>query len=233
MTGAPLTRLAWLRLGALALLLQTGAGPAVAQEPTVPLPPEPETLAVISELRPAGRGNYVGIVWREAARHGLPAEIADAVVRVESGYDPSAVGSVGEVGLMQVRPSTAAMLGFAGPVSDLFDPATNIRLGVAYLAGAWRLAGGDLCTTLAKYRAGHGATKISARSAAYCARASTIIAGGATRGESQVARVASAKSPGSARDVARAAAIRGLVAQHAARVRQIEARISRVMGGSS
>ena len=40
-----------------------------------------------------------------------------------------------------------------------------------YLAKAWRLAGGDLCRALMKYRAGHGEEIMSARSRIYCNRA--------------------------------------------------------------
>ena len=71
---------------------------------------------------------------------------------------------------MQVLPSTAVMLGFRGGADDLADPATNIDLGARYLAGAWRLAGGDICTAGMKYRAGHGETEFSALSNLYCAK---------------------------------------------------------------
>ena len=77
-------------------------------------------------------------------------------MKIESAYDPTRIGGVGEIGLMQVRPQTAAMLGFSGCAGDLATPETNIHYGVKYLAGAWRRAGGDLCRTLMKYRAGHG-----------------------------------------------------------------------------
>src|SRR5262245_44447294 len=36
-----------------------------------------------------------------------PPEVTDAVVQVESAYNPNVVGAVGEIGLMQVRPETA------------------------------------------------------------------------------------------------------------------------------
>ena len=119
---------------------------------------------------------YLEVVRRESVSHGLPPAVADAVVRIESGYNPAAVGTVGEVGLMQVRPATAAMLGFKGTHAELADPATNIRYGVAYLAKAWRLAGGDLCRALMKYRAGHGEESMSPLSAEYCRRARTHLA---------------------------------------------------------
>src|SRR5688572_10704099 len=90
------------------------------------------------------------MVRTEAVQRGLAPEIADAVATVESGYRPSAIGDVGEIGLMQILPSTARMLGFSGTNLELADPATNIRYGVTYLAGAWRLANGDVCTTVMK-----------------------------------------------------------------------------------
>ncbi|WP_261405775.1 lytic transglycosylase domain-containing protein [Chenggangzhangella methanolivorans] len=46
----------------------------------------------------------------------MPPELAEAVATVESGFDPRAVGGVGEIGLMQVLPSTARMLGFSEPL---------------------------------------------------------------------------------------------------------------------
>lgn len=142
----------------------------------VPLPPEPAGLFGLPGAMPSGRSLYLPLVVEAARENRLPSEIADAVMRVESGYDPGVVGGVGERGLMQVRPGTAAMLGFRGSLADLSDPGTNIRLGVAYLAGAWRLSGGDLCRTLMKYRAGHGSERMSALSVEYCRRARAHLA---------------------------------------------------------
>ena len=114
------------------------------------------------------RGGYRALVEKEAKRENLPPEIAEAVMAVESGFNPAAIGGVGEIGLMQVLPSTARMLGFVGSNSELAVPATNIRYGVTYLAQAWRLSGGDLCTAVMKYRAGHGETRFSYLSVEYC-----------------------------------------------------------------
>jgi Transglycosylase SLT domain len=125
---------------------------------------------------PRGRQNFIALLQREAARTGLPPDIADAVVSIESGYDPSVIGDVGEVGLMQVRPETAALLGFRGDLAELARPEVNIHYGVAYLAEAWRLANGDLCRALMKYRAGHGEELMSPLSATYCWRARAHLA---------------------------------------------------------
>jgi hypothetical protein len=97
--------------------------------------------------------------------------LVDAVIKVESDYRQDAIGAAGEIGLMQVRPSTARLLGFGGTDRELAQPAINIRLGVTYLAKAWRLAHGDLCRALMKYRAGHGEEQMTRLSTKYCNRA--------------------------------------------------------------
>jgi soluble lytic murein transglycosylase-like protein len=61
-----------------------------------------------------------------------------AVIHVESRYDAFAVSPVGALGLMQILPSTGRELAarhgvdWTGP-QTLFDPVSNVRLGVAYL----------------------------------------------------------------------------------------------------
>jgi len=145
---------------------------AAAETPSASGPPASSPVAAPI---PAGtaqrRALYVPALIRWAALAGIPAELADAVAVVESAYEPRAVGSSGEVGLMQVMPATAAMLGFRGGVEALMEPDTNLRYGTQYLAGAWRLSGGDLCWTLARYRAGHGEQRMTPRSVDYCRRA--------------------------------------------------------------
>jgi hypothetical protein len=131
---------------------------------------------VATDLVADGRARYAPLLTAEALRHGIPPALADAVTTVESAYDTGARGTSGEIGLMQVLPSTADMLGFRGNLAQLTDPATNIRLGVKYLAGAWEATGGRLCNTLMKYRAGYGTTTMSLRSAIYCRRALDYLA---------------------------------------------------------
>lgn len=114
------------------------------------------------------RARYRAAIEKEAAGTGLAPDIAEAVMGVESGYNPDVIGGVGEIGLMQILPSTARMLGFSGSLAELAVPETNIHYGVMYLARAWRLAGGDLCTATMKYRAGHGETRFSYLSVNYC-----------------------------------------------------------------
>jgi soluble lytic murein transglycosylase len=62
-----------------------------------------------------------------------------AVIQSESSFNPTAVGPVKELGLMQLRPATARWisrrygLAWKGKRS-LYDPLTNIRVGAAYLS---------------------------------------------------------------------------------------------------
>ncbi|WP_419953316.1 lytic transglycosylase domain-containing protein [Methylobacterium sp.] len=183
---------------------------------------------------------YSGLIVREASGRGLPPAVADAVAFVESGYDARAVGGLGELGLMQVLPSTAAMLGHRGPAEELLDPGINVRFGVAYLAGAWKLAQGDLCRTLMKYRAGHGALTMTARSVEYCRRARERLAAtgsplaGAALPQVAPPRAGTTMVGRRPRDTERPAVeMRSgrLWAEHVARVRAAEARVDRIMGG--
>jgi soluble lytic murein transglycosylase-like protein len=150
---------------------------AAADEPK-PVEPPKEAIAPKVAVEksseatgPSFRAAVRAMVEQEVRKTGLPADVADAVVQVESNYDPSVIGGVGEIGLMQIRPGTAAMLGFRGSTEELAKPEINIHYGVAYLSKAWRLANGDLCRTLMKYRAGHGQEVMTPRSVNYCNRA--------------------------------------------------------------
>lgn len=87
-----------------------------------------------------------------AKSQGVDPALALAVALQESGLDQSKVGGVGEIGIMQVRPSTGKMLGFKE--EDLKQPDTNILAGVTYLRqGIDRF--GDPLMAVAGYNAGH------------------------------------------------------------------------------
>ncbi|MCV0397817.1 MAG: transglycosylase SLT domain-containing protein [Rhizobiaceae bacterium] len=115
-------------------------------------------------------GSYDGLVAKYAAAHGVPVALAHAVIRIESNYRPGATGRAGEVGLMQIKPSTARGLGYTGSVKALYDPATNLQWGMKYLGMAHKLGGGDTCGTILRYNAGHAAKRMNPISAAYCAK---------------------------------------------------------------
>lgn len=113
---------------------------------------------------------YAKIINSYAKQYGVPVALAHAVIRVESNYRPSARGSQGEVGLMQIKPATARMMGYSGSTKGLYNPDTNIKYGMKYLAKAHKLGGGSTCGTILKYNAGHGAKRMNPVSARYCTK---------------------------------------------------------------
>jgi soluble lytic murein transglycosylase-like protein len=92
----------------------------------------------------------------EAARlYQLPEAFLRAVMHVESNFDPNVVSVDGAMGLMQLMPFTARMMGVTNP----FDPRQNVLGGARFLrilANQWN---GDLVRTLASYNAGSGAVE--------------------------------------------------------------------------
>lgn len=122
---------------------------------------------------PAGTEGLRALVARHAAANGVPFSLADAVVRIESRYNPRA-SSAGNFGLMQIRHQTARGVGYSGGAAGLLDAETNARYGMKYLAQAYKLAGGDTCRTVMKYQSGHMATRMSGANRTYCAKVRTI-----------------------------------------------------------
>lgn len=118
----------------------------------------------------AAKAQYSSIVNRYAAEYGVPTALAHAVIKVESNYRANARGGAGEIGLMQIKPATARMMGYSGGAQGLFNPETNIKYGMKYLAKAHSLGGGSTCGTILKYNAGHGAKRMNPVSAAYCSK---------------------------------------------------------------
>lgn len=141
-----------------------GKGAVVTATSGARAPAEPDPLGELRQL-----------VAQEAEVNGVAAALADAVVNVESRYDPAARGDAGEIGLMQIKPETARQLGFRGPDYALFHPATNVRWGMMYLAQAQRRGGGTVCGTILKYNAGHGAEAMNPVSALYCNKVKALL----------------------------------------------------------
>lgn len=87
-----------------------------------------------------------------AAQYGVDPSLALAVAQQESGLNPNAMSQAGAIGVMQLEPSTAIMLGV-----DATDPQQNIYGGVHYLAELLAEFGGDEVAALAAYNWGPGA----------------------------------------------------------------------------
>lgn len=114
--------------------------------------------------RTRARGVSHSCVAYYAALYEVPVELVEAVIQVESAWNPHAVSKKGAAGLMQLMPETALRFG----VRDRFDIEENIRGGVAYLAWLIHLFKGDLRLTVAAYQVGE--SQILSRGLAYSRR---------------------------------------------------------------
>jgi soluble lytic murein transglycosylase-like protein len=103
---------------------------------------------------------YSAIISNHALANDIPVDLALAVVKHESSFDADATGKAGEIGLMQIKLSTARGMGYKGTAEELYDPATNIHWGMKYLGKARALADGSECGTLSKYNGGHGTKRM-------------------------------------------------------------------------
>src|SRR5215213_1503035 len=72
---------------------------------------------------------YDALIEQHSSTHGLRADLVRAVIQAESAFNPFARSIKGAMGLMQLMPATATEYGVVNP----YDPAENIRAGVAYL----------------------------------------------------------------------------------------------------
>lgn len=115
------------------------------------------------------------LIARYASQHDIPFELANAVIQLESRYNPSARNGP-NVGLTQINVRTAQSLGYQGEAAGLMDVETNLRYGLKYLAQAYKLAGGDTCGTILRYQFGHRTQTMTSASRVYCAKVKVLTA---------------------------------------------------------
>lgn len=104
--------------------------------------------AALNRARP-----YDDLIAEHAQANGVRTDLVRAVVQVESAFNPRAVSPKGAMGLMQLMPATAREYG----VVNAFNPAENIRAGVAYLRRLLDRFSNNEELALAAYNAGPGA----------------------------------------------------------------------------
>jgi tape measure domain-containing protein len=96
---------------------------------------------------------YDPILNRISSELNIDPNIARALMEQESG-GRNVVSRAGAIGPMQVMPGTGAQLGYSR--EQLFDPESNIRAGLTYLAQMIERFGGDVSKALTAYNAGPG-----------------------------------------------------------------------------
>ena len=113
-------------------------------------PPRAEIKDATRVLPYVGRynGPYLAEARSIALRYGIPQDLFLRLIQQESGWNPKALSHKGAIGLGQLMPATAAVLGV-----DPHNPSQNLEGAGRYLSqqyrrfGSWRLA-------LAAYNAG-------------------------------------------------------------------------------
>jgi len=111
---------------------------------------KPKTAQPQFSLRYTGqyRGEFITLARQAARKHNVPEELFLRLVQQESGWNPRAKSHKGALGLAQLMPGTAQLLGV-----NPHDPKQNLEGGARYLSWqyrkfkSWRLA-------LAAYNAG-------------------------------------------------------------------------------
>ncbi len=127
---------------------------ATQYENSARLRPNPLESRILPDYEGGYDGPFLEVARSAARRHGIPEDLFLRLVQQESGWNNGAVSSAGALGLAQLMPETADILGI-----DPMDPIANLDGGARYLAqqyrrfGTWRLA-------LAAYNAGPGAVEL-------------------------------------------------------------------------
>ncbi|MFY9397285.1 MAG: lytic transglycosylase domain-containing protein [Desulfomonilia bacterium] len=114
------------------------------------------------EEKPSGppgacrRDEYDAMIRQIALSEGMDPELILGIVQVESQFNPRAKSPKGAMGLMQLMPQTASLMG----VVDPWDPHENLTAGVRYFSSLLKRYDGDVSKALAAYNAGPSAVDV-------------------------------------------------------------------------
>ncbi len=136
-------------------------GPAAAELPECMRDPPPPVVAeaesnveIVDDFVAStpDQQKAAELVRKLAPEYQISPTLALAIIRAESNFDPNARSPKNAQGLMQLIPETSARFNVKKP----FDPAQNVRGGLAYLR--WLLAyfRGDVMLVAAAYNSGEG-----------------------------------------------------------------------------
>ncbi len=128
---------------------ESGA-PAVTKTYAVP---RAETVRATRYVAVDRGWQYENLISEHARLNGVRSDLVRAVMQVESAFNPNAISPKGAMGLMQLMPATMRQYG----VRNAFNPAENVRAGVAYLRDLLDRYSNNEELALAAYNAGPGA----------------------------------------------------------------------------
>lgn len=77
--------------------------------------------------------DLTSLIYDTSLQEGVDPELAFRMVNIESGFRVKAKSPVGDIGLAQVRVTTARFYEPEMTEEQLYDPATNLRIGLRYL----------------------------------------------------------------------------------------------------
>ncbi len=104
--------------------------------------------SVFSYLKDSNQ--FDSLITEFSQKYQVDFALIKAMIRTESGFNPTAVSKKGAKGLMQLMPETAQRV----KVSDIFNPRENIEGGVRHFKHLLSLFNNDLRLSLAAYNAG-------------------------------------------------------------------------------
>lgn len=169
----------YFRIGALIVGTIAVAGAGMTRDPA-PEPVEPVRLSAVDvaptaeqiaareerlarEAAVARAVEYYGIranlarrIYDAAVQEGIDPTLGYALVRVESRFEPDAVGPAGAIGLAQVMLPTARTMNPDVTRRELMTPEPNLRLGFRHLRWLLDRYDADTALALTAYNRGHG-----------------------------------------------------------------------------
>ncbi len=107
-----------------------------------------------AEIAADSKPELHNLIGQYAAAYEVPERLVHRVVQRESRYNPVARNGP-YFGLMQISHATARGMGYQGNAQGLLNANTNLRYAVKYLAGAYKVAGGNETQAVRLYARGY------------------------------------------------------------------------------
>ncbi|MGB9891743.1 lytic transglycosylase domain-containing protein [Thermodesulfovibrio yellowstonii] len=109
-----------------------------------------QKISTSQSVSHSSRHELEKIVDEKSRFYGVDSKLIKEMIKEESGWNPNAVSPKGAMGIMQLMPQTAILMG----VKDPFDPVQNIDGGIKYMKYLLDRFNGNFKLALAAYNAG-------------------------------------------------------------------------------